>query len=333
MLRSAPPSWGLGDLEQYTQLPPGLPDRVVELAHRITDGAPTTYDKALAVERWLHQNTRYNQNISPDPPGVDPVDYFLFHRRQGFCEQIASAMAILLRSVGVPARFAVGFDSGRRNVLTGYYEVRESDAHAWVEVDFPEVGWVEFDPTRTVPDAAPGLGGRFIAPQVFAALGRFFVHALPSPVKTLAAAAGSALAGAARRAARTWWFWGALLVLAGAVFLAVRRLRRRERHRLPPLPAASEAFVSLCRTFGSRGLDRPAGSTPNEYLRLLLSARELSEQARGDVRVIVRTFEWERFSGTDLPQEFADEATRAAARLRARKRSGPAVRSGGGLRA
>ena len=140
MLRAAPAPRHGPFVTQYTQLPPDLPARVVALAHRITDPWTDTYDKVMAVQRWLQRNTRYNLDIPPDPPGVDAVDEFLFVRRQGFCEHIASAMAILLRSVGIPTRFAVGFDVGSHNLLTGYYDVHESDAHAWVEVAYPGIG-------------------------------------------------------------------------------------------------------------------------------------------------------------------------------------------------
>jgi transglutaminase-like putative cysteine protease len=188
--------WPEKVLGRYTQLAAALPERVVELAHRITDGEPTTYDKVMAVQRWLKEHTRYRLDLPPDPPGVDAVDHFLFERREGFCEHIASAMVVLLRAVGIPARFAVGFDAGQRNLLTGYFEVRESDAHSWVEVFYPGVGWVEYDPTHEVPLAEPGVGSWFVAPAALAALGRWLAAAIPEPVTE----AAGAVAAAARAA-------------------------------------------------------------------------------------------------------------------------------------
>ena len=83
--------------------------------------------------------------------GVDAVHDFLFDSRRGFCEQIASALAVMLRTQGVPTRVATGYVAGARDRIAGVYEVRASDAHAWVEVWFPETGWQAFDPTASVP--------------------------------------------------------------------------------------------------------------------------------------------------------------------------------------
>ena len=83
--------------------------------------------------------------------GVDAVDDFLFVSQRGFCEQIASALTVMLRSQGVPARLATGYLPGERDRVSGVWKVRASDAHAWVEVWFPETGWEAFDPTASVP--------------------------------------------------------------------------------------------------------------------------------------------------------------------------------------
>jgi transglutaminase-like putative cysteine protease len=91
-------------------------------------------------------------DISRDPPQVDPVDYFVFERDEGFCEQIAATMALMLRAAGVPTRLVTGFGEGTRNLFTGYWEVNNNDAHAWVEVLYPGYGWVPYDPTFGVPD-------------------------------------------------------------------------------------------------------------------------------------------------------------------------------------
>src|SRR5439155_7956083 len=120
-------------------------------------------------------------------------DWFLFHRRQGTCEHFSAAMIVLLRAVGIPARMAVGFDPGHYNPLTGYYEVRESDAHSWVEVEYPGVGWIQYDPTHVVPVATPGLWSRFVGPQVIAAIGRFLSRVTPAPVRVAARGIGVAL--------------------------------------------------------------------------------------------------------------------------------------------
>ena len=96
-------------------------------------------------------HTKYTLDIPPLPRGEDAVDRFLFVDRRGFCEQIGTSLVVMLRSLGIPARLAVGYATGERNPFTGLYEVRAKDAHAWAEVYFPGVGWQAFDPTAHVP--------------------------------------------------------------------------------------------------------------------------------------------------------------------------------------
>ena len=112
-----------------------------------TAGKATEYDKVMAVQDWITANTQYDLNVPRDPPGVDTVDRFLFVTHRGFCEQIASAMAVMLRTQGIPTRLVTGFGPGTWDPLTGYYEVKQSDAHAWLEVYYPGIGWVPYDPT------------------------------------------------------------------------------------------------------------------------------------------------------------------------------------------
>jgi transglutaminase-like putative cysteine protease len=126
-------------------------ERVQVLARRITASAPTTYDKVRAIESWLGAHVRYSINAPLAPQGVDVVDDFLFRARVGWCEQVASSLVVLARTVGIPARFATGFVPGHRDALTGQFVVRERDAHAWAEIYFPGVGWQPFDPTASVP--------------------------------------------------------------------------------------------------------------------------------------------------------------------------------------
>ncbi|MBW3651770.1 MAG: transglutaminase domain-containing protein, partial [Actinobacteria bacterium] len=113
--------------ERYTQLPE-VPARVRELAAAVTAGAPTTYDKVRALEAWMGDNTTYTLDIPRLPAGADAVDQYLFVDRKGFCEQIGSALVVMLRSLGIPARLAVGYTPGERNPFTGLWEVRGSDA-------------------------------------------------------------------------------------------------------------------------------------------------------------------------------------------------------------
>jgi transglutaminase-like putative cysteine protease len=137
-------------LRQFAREPTTTP-RVRTLARDITASAPTTYDKIRALENWMSAHVRYSIDAPIAPRGVDVVDDFLFRSRLGWCEQVASSLVVMARSVGIPARLATGFVPGTRDALTGQFTVRERDAHAWAEIYFPGVGWQPFDPTASVP--------------------------------------------------------------------------------------------------------------------------------------------------------------------------------------
>jgi transglutaminase-like putative cysteine protease len=131
----------------YLQLPPEVPPRVRALADRISAGGGSAFEKAVLIQSYLRSNFVYRVDLPPPPPGRDVVDYFLFDAPGGFCSYYASAMVVLLRLEGVPARVVTGFATGAWEPRPGRYRVSESDAHAWVEVYFPGYGWIEFEPT------------------------------------------------------------------------------------------------------------------------------------------------------------------------------------------
>ena len=139
---------------RFLQLPHPYP-RVAALARRITAHAPTTYAKILALEDWMGTHTRYTLDIPPLSPGQDTVEQFLFGSRRGYCEQISTSLAVMLRTLGIPAREATGYVPGPYDPLTDLYDVQAQDAHAWVQVWFPGYGWQSFDPTAVVPLANP----------------------------------------------------------------------------------------------------------------------------------------------------------------------------------
>jgi len=129
---------------RYTGLPADLPDRVVERTDRVTSNATNPYETAVGIEAYLEDSHGYSQNVSA--PDGDVVDTFLFEMDAGYCTYFAASMATMLRTQDVPARVAVGY-SGGQWAGNDTWVVRGTDAHAWVEVYFPDVGWVEFDPT------------------------------------------------------------------------------------------------------------------------------------------------------------------------------------------
>ncbi|AUV83316.1 transglutaminase [Salinigranum rubrum] len=133
---------------QYLQLPESTSTRVRERAAEIAGGEDNAYDKAVAIEQWLEENKRYSLTV--ERPEGDVAEAFLFEMDAGYCTYYATAMVTLLRTQGVPARLAVGYTPGEE-VGNGEYVVRGLDSHAWVEVYFPDVGWVRFDPTPATP--------------------------------------------------------------------------------------------------------------------------------------------------------------------------------------
>lgn len=144
--------------ERYLELPASITPRTKALAQKIAEGWDNPYDKAEAITNWLRNNMQYNETVPPVPQNQDPVDWFLFDLKQGFCNYYASAEVILLRSLGIPARMSVGFAQGEFDDITNQYVIRQRDAHAWPEVYFPSLGWIEFEPTAGQPSLERPLG-------------------------------------------------------------------------------------------------------------------------------------------------------------------------------
>jgi len=141
--------------------------RIIELAKQIVAeaNASTRYDTAKAIETWLRRNIAYNEAIPNPPAGVDRIDWFLFELRQGYCTYYATAMVVMLRSLGVPARMVAGFAEGEWDASLGRYIVRERDAHTWVEVYFPGYGWIEFEPTAAQRPLTDETGDSVLPPD------------------------------------------------------------------------------------------------------------------------------------------------------------------------
>jgi protein-glutamine gamma-glutamyltransferase len=143
----------------YLQLPSKLDPRIHKLASDVTSHAQNEYDRVSAVSAYLSSHYRYTLDLQGPAP-ADPLANFLFVRRAGHCEYFATAMTIMLRTLGIPARYATGFAPGEYNPIAGDYIVRGSDAHAWVEVYFPGYGWLTFDPTPSGDEHHSGLFDR-----------------------------------------------------------------------------------------------------------------------------------------------------------------------------
>ncbi len=148
MLREAGTDYPDWVVPRYVDLPDPVPERVLLLAEEIAGDPPTPYEKALAVRDYL-RTIPYNEKIDGPAAGQDGVDYFLFDAREGYCTYYASAMTVMLRAVGVPSRYVEGYSQDQKE--EGVYHILENDSHGWVEVYFPDYGWVEFEPTAADP--------------------------------------------------------------------------------------------------------------------------------------------------------------------------------------
>jgi transglutaminase-like putative cysteine protease len=222
---------------RYLQLP-SVPARVRDLAAALAADQRSTYDTIRAMERWMGEHTTYTLDIPRLPRRADAVDQYLFVDQQGFCEQIASSLAVMLRSLGVPTRVATGYVAGEFDELSGQFTVRDSDAHAWVEVFFPGVGWQAFDPTASVP--LSGEFDRSLGGRLRRSFGVF--DALKRPALVVA-------------------------VLGSIVAAAVVVVRRRRR----PRPTwAALALRRLEREGRRRGRTRAPNETPVAYVRALI---------------------------------------------------------------
>jgi len=253
----------------YAQVP-DTSERVIELARTITEGRTNTFDRVKALENWLGDNTRYSLDAPLSPNGVDVVDDFLFRSRLGWCEQIASSLVVMARSVGIPARLVTGFVPDSRDALTGRFVVRERDAHAWAEIYFPGIGWQGFDPTASVP-----LAGE-------------------------AKSSGSWLADARRNAVPL-----AILAVLVAIIVAVLPdvLAAMRRRRARQASWSSRTMYRLERVGRKAGRARAPSETPREYAEVL--AERLGDGRLVDVGA---TLDTALFSAHGAPDEARDRA-------------------------
>jgi hypothetical protein len=278
---------------------PALDARIPALAREVTARASSNETRAAELERYLRTRFQYTTEL-PSAAAPDPLARFLFERRKGHCEYFASAMAVMLRTLGIPSRLVTGFQGGALNPITGWYVIRASDAHTWVEAWIEGRGWTAFDPTPAGrgPRESP-LRSRILfyadAAEMFWqnwVIGYDFERQL-----TLAARMQSSgrvygarwfdrlrlgwlgWQAAAARALRAYGAAAlAALLLAGALWLLAPEARRRWRARQRVRQAqrggatASDATLLYTRMLGllkRRGHSKPPWLTPGEFARAL----------------------------------------------------------------
>jgi len=213
------------EVDPFLAIPESTTQRTIDLATTLRTPGESTYDTILAYEAWLGVNTEYDLDAPVPPDGADAVDDFLFESRLGYCEQIASTLTIMLRSQGVPARLATGYVPGERDRVSGVWNVRGSDAHAWVEVWFPQTGWQAFDPTAEVPLAADAGNGTVGGDLIGATVSSIASHRIEIGLAVLAVGVmwGLVRLVMLARYRRRRGRWGLLQDRFGALATAVRR--------------------------------------------------------------------------------------------------------------
>lgn len=150
MLQDSPAAYPDWISENYLRLPDAVPQRVRDLANKITISEATPYSRAIAIQNYLREFP-YSLDVPAPPEGRDAADYFLFDLKKGYCDYFATTMVVMARSVGLPARLVLGYANGSYDSLQAKYFVAERDAHTWVEIYFANIGWVEFEPTSNQP--------------------------------------------------------------------------------------------------------------------------------------------------------------------------------------
>jgi transglutaminase-like putative cysteine protease len=298
-------------LALYTQLPPQLDPRVRELGEKLAAADPL--DAVSASLGWLGQ-LRYTREL----PGelADPLATFLFERRAGHCEFFATALTVLLRVQGIPARVAAGY-YGISPVEGGdYWLVRRGDAHAWTEVFFPGEGWVRFDATPAGERAGDSRGAYArmleLVDVVRARWAELIVDFDETRQARLAEAVVDALSSrhsAGRRLGSVARVTVVVLSVLGALLLAWR-LRRLVRRNAPD-PRYREAIGLLRavkRAARRRGVSLPAGATAEEWGHA--AARADPERAVAFRRALV-AYQHARFGGRPLDAADARKLRRA----------------------
>jgi hypothetical protein len=153
-LRLAPTDYPMWVSNRYLPLPESVTDRTEALTRNITAGAANPFDQARAVETYLRENITYDIAVGVPDTGLDIVDYVLFEDQRGYCEHYASAMTVMLRILGIPAKTVVGYFPGDWDDEGQGYLYRQQNAHAWTEAFFPGYGWIRFEPTASQPASA-----------------------------------------------------------------------------------------------------------------------------------------------------------------------------------
>ncbi len=291
------PSWVI---DEYLQLPVNLPPRVGAKAREATADAPTPYDKAAAIENYL-RTFPIDYNVPKAPPGRDSVDFFLFEARRGYFDYHASAMVVMLRTLGVPARVAVGYivNPAQRVADGDSFKLTERDAFAWPELYFPGIGWVEFNPTLSEPliprpGQAPAVPGEASSRGTTDPLDfkQFDGPPLPEVPSGAAPVAGTGGSG-------TWPTLLALAIASGIVLTGATGAKFGWEFAVRGLPRTAQLWRKTQRLARWAGAGGPASETPREF------ATRLDREVPGAdaVSYLASAYERTTFGRKPLPDD------------------------------
>ncbi len=303
--------------ERYLQLPNDVPEIVRQEAIRAIGEASTPYDQAIALQTFLREYP-YDLAVAASPPGEDSVGFFLDDLKRGYFDYHASAMAVMLRSIGIPSRIAVGYALDPTDAVETTYTVKKDDAYSWVEVFFPQYGWITFNPTpdrdgggaggigTTAEPIIPEMGLEFIDP--FDPLGSQDLGIEENPL-TEAAAEEPIIAG---DPLVPTWAWYVLSGIAGIAALGYVSGRVAWNWGLGGLEGRVKLWAKAQRAAGWAGLGSSRDETPREWSSRLGSAigRE------PDALTLARAYEEARYGRAETSKLDDAEVESAYKRLR-----------------
>jgi len=275
-------------LDPQSRQPPLLPREIEKLkwhpaqseqlrlwVSNVTAGISEPLEKARRLENALRQQCAY-QIGAPELNRVNPIDDFMFREKAGHCERFAAALALFFRMEGIPSRIIIGYVPHRRNRLTGWYDIRLRDAHAWTEGWFPGKGWVQFDATPAATIAPPSVWSDWLDELDFA----WYSHVVNFDSGSQTAIVKE-VGNAARKAAHWFhnhWPWFAVLAIGGSLVLAWSRRNRASisaRNRLSVQQTtllAEHYYGRMLRLLARHGFHRTPEQTPFEFLAKVRSA-------------------------------------------------------------
>lgn len=262
-------------LAMYTKVPVTLDTRIKNLALQITQGSSTMYDKVAALENYLRTHYTYDATINAPPSNKEAASWFLFDEKRGYCNYFATAMTLMARELGIPARVAVGYTNGTLDSKTGLRNINGTDAHAWVQVYFAGYGWINFEPSAPFPLFVRLLISANPTP-ITSSNGNATINSgkrhigNESPLENGSTGNTSGLKGATNPAVQISLTVGAILLalifclLCGLIYFSFwwRRLFRR-------LSLLDQIYGRICVMAGWAGLAVRRSQTPHEYMQTL----------------------------------------------------------------